>query len=46
LKSELRRRVTLNEASKTWIAELALPMKSLVERFDPVASWRVEFFSG
>jgi alpha-galactosidase len=44
LKSELRRRVTLNEASKTWIAELALPMKSLVERFDPAATWRVNFY--
>ncbi len=44
LKSELRRRVTLNEASKTWIAELALPMKSLVEQFDPAASWRVNFY--
>jgi len=44
LKSELRRRVTLNEARKTWIAELALPMKSLVERFDPAASWRVNFY--
>src|SRR5882672_9024629 len=43
LKSELRRRVTLNEASKTWIAELALPMKSLTERFDAAASWRVNF---
>ncbi len=44
LKSELRRRVTLNEASKIWIAELALPMKSLVERFDPAATWRVNFY--
>jgi alpha-galactosidase len=44
LKSELRRRVTLNEARKTWIAELALPMKSLAERFDPAASWRVNFY--
>jgi len=44
LKSELRRRVTLNEASKTWIAELALPMKSLVKRFDPAASWKVNFY--
>jgi alpha-galactosidase len=44
LKSELRRRVTLNEASRTWIAELALPMKSLVERFDPAAKWRVNFY--
>jgi len=43
LKSEFRRRATLNEAGKTWIAELALPMKSLVERFDPVATWRVNF---
>jgi alpha-galactosidase len=44
LKSELRRRVTLDEASRTWIAELALPMKSLVERFDSAAKWRVNFF--
>jgi alpha-galactosidase len=44
LKSGLRRRVILNETSKTWIAELALPMKSLVERFDPAASWRVNFY--
>jgi alpha-galactosidase len=27
-----------------WIAQLALPMKSLVERFDPVATWRVNFY--
>lgn len=44
LRSGLLRRVTLNEASKTWIAELALPMKSLVERFDPAATWRVNFY--
>jgi alpha-galactosidase len=44
LKSELRRRVALNEVSKTWIAELALPMKSLIERFDPAARWRVNFY--
>jgi len=44
LKSGLRRRVTLHEATTMWIAELALPMKSLVERFDPTASWRVNFF--
>jgi alpha-galactosidase len=44
LRSALRRRVTLNETSKIWVAELALPMKSLVERFDPTASWRVNFY--
>jgi alpha-galactosidase len=44
LKSGLRRRVILNEAAKTWVAEMALPMKCLVDRFDPAATWRVNLF--
>jgi alpha-galactosidase len=44
LKSGLRRRVSLDEAAKTWVAEMALPMKCLVERFDPEAVWRVNFY--
>lgn len=44
LKSGLRRRVVLNEAGKTWTAELALPMKCLVARFDPAATWKVNFY--
>ncbi len=44
LKSGLRRRVSLNEAAKTWVAELALPMKCLVDRFDPKATWKVNLF--
>jgi alpha-galactosidase len=44
LKSGLRRRVALDEASKTWIAELGLPMASIVERFNPAAGWRVNFY--
>jgi alpha-galactosidase len=44
LKSGLRRRVILNKAAKTWVAELALPMNSLVERFDPEAKWKVNFY--
>jgi hypothetical protein len=44
LKSGMRRRVILNEASKTWIAELAVPMTCLVERFDPGDAWRVNFY--
>jgi hypothetical protein len=44
LKSGLRRRVIVNETAKTWIAELALPMKSLVEHFDPAATWKVNFY--
>jgi len=44
LNSGLRRRVSLDEAAKTWVAELALPMKCLVESFDPEATWRVNFY--
>jgi alpha-galactosidase len=44
LKSGLRRRVSLNETKKTWVAELALPMKCLVERFYPAAVWKVNFY--
>ena len=44
LKSGLRRCVSLNEAKKTWVAVLALPMKCLVERFDAAATWRVNFY--
>ncbi len=44
LKSGLRRRVSLNDTAKTWVAELALPMKCLVEHFDPEARWRVNFY--
>lgn len=44
LKSELRRRVVRNEAQKIWIAELAIPLKCLVARFDPAATWRVNFY--
>jgi len=44
LKSGLQRRVTLAEATKTWVAELALPMRCLVESFDPAATWRVNFY--
>jgi alpha-galactosidase len=44
LNSGLKRRFILNEAAKTWVAELALPMKCLVEHFDPAAAWRVNFY--
>jgi alpha-galactosidase len=44
LQSGLRRRVVLNQETHTWIAELALPMKSLTPSFDPAAIWRVNFF--
>lgn len=44
LKSQLKRRVILHEAQKTWVAELAIAMKCLVARFDPPAIWRVNFY--
>jgi alpha-galactosidase len=44
LQSGLKRRVRIEETSKSWIAELILPMKSLVARFDPAAVWRVNFY--
>ncbi|MDP9340405.1 MAG: carbohydrate-binding family 9-like protein [Acidobacteriota bacterium] len=44
LRSGLKRRVSINETAKTWTAELAIPMKSLVHRFDPHALWRVNFY--
>ena len=44
MKSGLGRRVILDEAAWTWLAELAVPMKCLVGRFDPGAKWKVNFF--
>jgi alpha-galactosidase len=44
LKSGMQRSVWLDEAAKIWMAELAIPMKSLTPRFDPAAVWRVNFY--
>lgn len=44
LHSNLKRRVAVDDAAKTWTAELAIPMKSLVPHFDPQAIWRVNFY--
>ncbi len=44
LGSGLTCRVSIDEKSKQWIAELSLPMKSLVARFDPLAIWRANFY--
>jgi len=44
LKSGLQRSVSLDEKSRRWAAELAIPMRSLTERFDPAATWRANFY--
>jgi alpha-galactosidase len=43
-KSGMKSRVNLNESEKIWTVELALPMHSLTNHFDPSAEWRVNFF--
>jgi len=44
LQSGLRHRAKVDGRSKTWVAEMALPMKSLTAQFDPTKAWRVNFF--
>jgi alpha-galactosidase len=36
--------VHVDEKKMTWQAELAVPMKSLTEKFDPAAAWRINFY--
>jgi alpha-galactosidase len=44
LESGLERSVWLDREHHTWAAELAIPMKALVDTFDSSAEWRVNFF--
>jgi alpha-galactosidase len=44
LHSGPKRRVHVDENKKLWAAELAIPMENLITRFDPTASWRVNFY--
>jgi alpha-galactosidase len=42
--SRMKSRVKLDESGKIWNAEIALPMRSITEHFDPSSEWRVNFF--
>ncbi|MDP9147054.1 MAG: carbohydrate-binding family 9-like protein [Acidobacteriota bacterium] len=42
--SGMKRRVRTDETARSWTAEVAIPMKSLVERFDANTVWHVNFF--
>ena len=42
--SGLKSRVHVDDKQKVWIAEIALPMKTLAPNFDPSGDWRVNFF--
>jgi alpha-galactosidase len=44
LKSGLQRSVFLDEKSRIWIAEIAIPLKALIADFDPNALWRANFY--
>jgi len=44
MRSGLRRRVVQDAVARTWMAELAVPMRGLTTAFDPKRSWRVNFF--
>ncbi len=44
LGSGLRRQVVLDEAAKSWRAELAIPMKTLTPSFNKSDSWRANFY--
>lgn len=44
LKSGLRKSTALNEAARTWAAELAIPMPALTPSFDPEKVWRANFY--
>jgi alpha-galactosidase len=42
--SGMKVKVHRDESEKVWIAEMALPMRSLTLSFDPAADWRLNFF--
>ena len=44
LQSSLHRRASIDEHARVWRAELAIPMKSIAQSFDPSIEWRVNFF--
>jgi len=44
LNSNLKRSVLLDERSRTWTAELGIPLRLLTNNFDPSASWRANFY--
>ena len=44
LKSGLARSVHIDEGQRIWVAELAIPLESLTQNFDPQQHWRANFY--
>jgi hypothetical protein len=42
--SGMRSNVSVEEEDKTWTAVIAIPIAAITSAFDPVQSWRVNFF--
>jgi hypothetical protein len=42
--SGMRSSVKMDEASREWVADLAIPMAAISPRFDPAQPWRANFF--
>ena len=44
LKSGLRRSVHIDEQTRTWVAETAIPIRAITANFDPTAVWHANFY--
>jgi alpha-galactosidase len=44
LKSGLQRSAMIDQQSKMWVAELAIPLSALSRDFDPSKTWRANFY--
>jgi len=44
LKSGMKRSVALDDKTKRWAAELAIPMRALTQNFDSKSVWRANFY--
>jgi alpha-galactosidase len=44
LKSGMCRSVNIDEQRRIWVAELAIPLRSLTTNFDPARPWRANFY--
>jgi alpha-galactosidase len=42
--SGIRTRVAIDDVTAAWRAQLAIPLESITDHFDPAQSWRVNFF--
>src|SRR5262252_7734312 len=43
-KTGMKCRTHVDEKQKVWTAEIAIPLRSMAQHFDPSAVWRVNFF--